>query len=218
MAKFKAKLPRIIHNAESLSYKERDYYLYNLGNEIRNAFRGKANLKDIDLSWHMSPIQFFVETLDAVEFLQKNLGRIIDIQFHHETTVEIRAKLRAAFQDGAALKRGLIYLAWRQRPLTYNYVGMASSPQRVTTLHGSLGHALSGRSTLSLLYPKQIAVKTLRNFEACLIRVLTTGARFPNNNVQWGSIPSSTESQELGRFAEHLRAIAERISKVVDQK
>lgn len=121
-----------------------------------------------------------------------------------------RDLIRDSYATGEIPDRGFVYVAWRKRPETYYYVGLASSDTRIDlTGHGKLTAALHQATCLSLIFPGQSTHETLAGVESALLSLIEIKmGEMPTLNVKRESVRPHIGSTDLSVLAGMLRRIA----------
>lgn len=156
-------------------------------------------------------------TYDAASYvrdaMQAARSRVIDLKVR-----EFRAmqdQINTLFESGEAPARGFVYVAWRQSPETFLYVGKAGSRDRLKLgSHGKLVQALNTATCLSLVFPGQSRNDGLLALEACIIELVEfcTGS-LPEWNDDSCPVPHHSGQELLDGMAAFLMARARDLKK-----
>lgn len=167
----------------------------------------------------LSRAKFVAEVLDAVEYIYTYLlsapnGRVYDLKISGRGLREIQKEISYLFQSKQAPVRGFVYVAWRDRPESYKYVGKASTVDRLgLRAHGKLANAVATATNLSLLFPAWSGEDILLGVEASIIRLIEhqTGS-LPELNVRPERVPFGSAREELGRFADFFSRLGDSLN------
>lgn len=153
--------------------------------------------------------------IDAAEYLDSKVTSASNRKFFEMVLKKYdfdswRDLIRGSYATGKIPDRGFVYVAWRKRPETYYYVGLASSNNRIDlTGHGKLTEALRQATCLSLIFPGQSTHETLAGVEAALLSLIEIKmGGMPTLNIKRELVRPHIGSTDLSVLAGMLRRIA----------
>jgi hypothetical protein len=161
-------------------------------------------------------------TLDASHCVTERVlaaenGRVIDIPMPPGKDLrDVQARIFECFESKQAPERGFVYVAWRQRPERYIYVGKAGNTDRMNlAAHGKLARATAEATLLSLAFPAQSREEYLLEVEASIIELVThfTGDK-PELNDRPARVPTWHAQAGLDSLADYLAKESDRLRAV----
>lgn len=186
---------------------------------LRTARWSNVSAKDNqEFAYNITGARSASVTLDAISFINEKVlsaqnGKIEDIKLKPDLG-DAQSQIHDMFDTGKAPKRGFVYIAWRQSPEQYFYVGKAGTHDRLNlSSHGKLANTVGRATTLSLVFPNQSSEETLSGLEASIMHLLTLHMDEPPElNAKAERVPSHDGSEELAELHTFLRNIATMIN------